>query len=122
MQNEINAGLVIIKEESKWLQELRWRCEKSSQQKIGKELGYSAAVINQVLKGTYKGDVEKVEIKIRGAYLGETVGCPVIGELEKNICIENQQREFSPTNSTRVKLYRACQTCPHSDNRKGEVA
>lgn len=118
MQAEIEAGLVIVKENSKWLEALRVRCDATSQQKVGKELNYSAAVINQVLKGTYRGDVSKVEMIVRGAYLGETVGCPVIGELEKNICIENQQREFSPTNSTRVKLYRACQTCPNSESRK----
>lgn len=100
--------------EQRWLQELRAQCQITSQPKVAKVLGYSPAVINQVLKGTYKGDIKKVEQKVRGAFLGETVGCPILGELERNKCIEHQNAKYSSVNRLAVQLYRKCPTCPYN--------
>jgi len=103
---------------SDWLVVLREACERkgSSQAAVAKKLKYSPAVINQVLKGTYKGDVNSVQRAVEGALMGLTVECPVIGELARNQCLEFQRREFAATNHLRVQLSRACPTCP---NRRG---
>lgn len=98
-----------------WLKTLEQQTKTKSQKKIGAEIGYSPAVVNQVLSGKYKGDVAKVEAAIRGAYMGETVGCPVSGEISTTKCQSHQKAKFAATNPTRVRLYRACRNgCAHS--------
>lgn len=107
--------LPFVTDEPLWITTLRDRCTESSQASVATAIGYSTAVVNQVLKGTYRGDVRKVEMAVRGAYLGETVGCPILGELPANQCLEYQRQVFAPTNSQRVRIYRACRDgCPYS--------
>ena len=100
--------LVSTKEEPRWMQELRKHCNQKSQRKVAYELDYSPTVISQVLKGIYQGNIKKFEQTVRGAYLGETVNCPVLGELEKNRCIEYQNQKMNNVNPLRVLLFKAC--------------
>jgi len=98
-----------------WIEELRAECARTSQAAAGKRIGYSAAVVNQVLRGRYKGDLRSIEQAVRGALLGETVDCPMIGEIPRHRCIEHQRRASRPaaTNPMRVQLAQACPVCPH---------
>ena len=98
---------------SDWVKALRAECERSSQGRAGDLIGYSSAVVNQVLKGSYKGDLSAVEDAVRGGLMGATVDCPVIGEIPRQRCIEHQRRGYAATNPTRVQLARTCPTCPH---------
>ena len=41
------------------------------------------------------------------------VGCPILGEISKRACLDHQGRKYSATNPLRVKLFRACKTCPN---------
>lgn len=106
----------------RWIDALRIEVEKAgSQARVGEMIGYSAAVVNQVLKGVYKGDIEKVRAKIEGAFMGATIDCPVVGEIPRNRCIDHQSRPFAATNPMRVQLYRACRSgCPNARNNGGE--
>ncbi len=99
-----------------WIMALAEACDRlGSQRAAADALGYSPAVVNQVLRNTYRGDMRKVEDKVRGAFLGETVACPVLGALTKDRCRENQALPFAATNSVRVRLWRACRGgCPHA--------
>lgn len=98
-----------------WIAALDAACRRESQKRVAERIGYSAAVVNQVLKGTYKGDLGAVEQAVRGALLHATVDCPVCGELPANKCLEYQRLPFAATNPQRVQLYRACRSgCPHS--------
>lgn len=99
-----------------WLVVLQEACTGSSQAAVAKRIGYSAAVVNQVLKGTYKGDLARVQQAVEGALMGLTVECPIVGELARNRCLEYQRRGFAATNPFRVSLAKACPTCP---NRRG---
>lgn len=105
---------------SDWIDVLKQVSEHSSQSAVATRIGYSAAVVNQVLKGTYKGDLISVEDAVRGALMGAVVDCPVIGEMPRNRCIEHQRRgaHFAPTNPLRIQLYRACPTCEHNRGAK----
>ncbi len=98
---------------SDWIQALRTACASRSQAEIAREIGYSPAVVNQVLKGSYRGDIESVESAVRGALMGATVECPVIGEIPRQRCIEHQRRGYAATNPMRVQLARTCPSCPH---------
>jgi hypothetical protein len=101
---------------SDWMEILRAECERTSQAKAAVLIGYSAAVVNQVLKGTYRGDYTSVQEAVMGALMGATVDCPVIGEMPRNRCIDNQRRaaHFAATNPLRVQLYKTCPTCQNS--------
>lgn len=102
-------------ENNDWVDVLRAECEKSSQSAVSRQLDYSPAVINQVLKGTYKGDVSKVEAAVKGCFMNEIVACPVVGEIATNICLSYQKQPFAAINPLRVQLYKACRAgCPHS--------
>jgi hypothetical protein len=63
-----------------WLERLRAECGRISQSKVSVAIGYSPAVVNQVLKGSYKGDLKAVQKAVEGALMGATVKCPVLGQ------------------------------------------
>lgn len=88
-------------------------CEAETSRSVAKRLGYSDAVISHVLAAKYPGDMPKVLAKIRGAFLGETVLCPVLGEIGRDRCLTEQARPFAATNATRARLFHACRRCPH---------
>ena len=97
------------------VERLLQECQRTSQAKAAARIGYSPAVVNQVLRGTYKGDLKAVKKAIEGALMGATVACPVLGELPSNKCLLIQAQPFAATNPTRVQLYQACRAgCRHS--------
>lgn len=101
-----------------WVALLAEECDRTSQKKVAEQIRYSTAVVNQVLKNRYTGDLTAVEKAVRGAYLNATVACPVLGDLQLNRCLQHQRQRFSATNAMRVRLYRSCNGgCPHA--RKG---
>ena len=98
-----------------WLDELAAQCQLTSQKKVAGTLKVSAALINQVLKGKYPGDLERVQQRVEGAFMQYNVYCPVLGDLAKHKCIYNQTRPFAATNPQRVMLHKACRSgCPNS--------
>ena len=82
-----------------------------SQKAVGDKIGYSAAAVNQVLKNSYRGNYQKIEAAVRKNLMGQTVACPVLGEIPKTKCDSHRNRPFSAANALRVKLYRACREC-----------
>lgn len=88
-------------------------CKARTSRAVAQQLGYSDAVISHVLANKYPGDLPKVFLKIRGALMGETVECPIVGEITKDQCLDNQGKPFSTANPARARLYRACRRCPH---------
>ncbi len=98
-----------------WVRVLAQACDATSQRVAAERMRYSAPVINQVLAKTYKGSLEAIETAVRGAYLSETVICPVLGDLEKHACMDHQRQPFTNANPIAVKLYRTCRGgCLHS--------
>lgn len=89
-----------------------------SQSKAALLLGISSAVVNQLLKGKYPGDVARMETKIRGELLRETVACPVMGDLSKRSCLDYQRQPYAPTNPQRARLYSACPRCPNREKKE----
>lgn len=99
---------------SKWLDILKHECAQRTQADVAAELKVSPAVINQVLKGIYKGRTNRIKSLVEGRYMGATVECPIIGDIPRNRCIEHQlRRTFAATNPLRVQLYKKCPTCPN---------
>lgn len=100
-----------------WIDVLAKACVSSSQARVAKRLGVSPAVVNQTLKGTYNGDMARIQALVEGAYMQFTVECPVLGVIPKDQCIGHQDRprKFATANPLFTRLYRACRSgCPHS--------
>jgi hypothetical protein len=97
-----------------WVRALAAACAGTTQAAIGRRLGYSASVVNQVIRGNYKGDLARVEAAVRGAFMSECVICPVLGEIGRDVCLAHQRRGFDATSSVRAQLYHACRKpCVH---------
>lgn len=84
-----------------------------SQRLVGEQLNVSTAVISTLLKDKYAGNVATMEQRIRGQYMAETVVCPVLGNLSKRDCLDNQALPMAFTNPVRAALGRACKSCPY---------
>lgn len=98
-----------------WIDLLRASCTVTSQAHVARKIGYSQAVVCQVLSGTYNGDLQRVRAAVEGALMNVQVDCPVLGLISRAKCVEIQRRPFTPTNPANVALYRACRSgCPHS--------
>lgn len=98
-----------------WVLVLAETCQKLNQSTVAKRLDYSPAVVSSVLSNSYRGDVARVESMVRGALMAETVDCPVLGGIQRNICLDWQSKAYAATSSHRVTMFRACRdNCPHS--------
>ena len=98
-----------------WVLRMGIECYEDSQAAVARQIHYSPAAVNMVLKNRYSGDLSRVESAFRGAFMGATADCPVLGEIPTNDCLAHQRRPFEPTNGRRVALYRACRAgCSHS--------
>jgi transcriptional regulator with XRE-family HTH domain len=90
-------------------------CERTSQSKVAKRLGVSAAMVNQVLKGSYSGNLANIEGRVRGELMGLEVDCPALGKISRRDCLDFQNLPFAATSPVRIRLYRACRSgCPFS--------
>lgn len=96
-----------------WVLIFATECDRGSVRSVADRIGYSPSVASQILSKTYLGRVDKIEAAVRGAFMGLTVVCPVLGELAVDKCLYHQGRKFAPTNPMRVRLHRTCPTCPH---------
>ncbi len=98
-----------------WLAELARLADRDGLKMLGKRIGYSSSALSFVISGSYTGDLARVEARVRGALMGETVLCPVMGETPRDQCLDWQKKPFAATSSRRVAVYRACRSgCPHS--------
>ena len=95
---------------------LQQMVEKIGLQEVAGRIGYSKSAVCHVLRGTYKGKVEKILIAAEQAFSVEQVRCPVLGDIPLHRCVEEQSRPFSAANRIRVSLAR---TCPKCDRKKG---
>ncbi len=100
-----------------WIELLRKRVEKTSYRQVAQELGYSATVIYQVLRGIYAGNVDRVRQRVESTYTQGYVQCPVLGQIDRLRCARERRRPFAATNPVRVRLFRICPTCPNNPDR-----
>lgn len=103
-----------------WIDVLARKCLEMPQVRVADRIGYSPAVVSQLLRARYKGNVAAVEDAVRGAWMGATVNCPVVGVMRTDVCRQWQakSRDFKPTNSNRVRMFYACADCPLNHYRK----
>lgn len=106
-----------------WVEELALLANKEGLNGCARRLKYSGAVISQTLGNKYGGDLDRLEATVRGALMQETVHCPVLGDIGRDICLQHQKAKRAYTNSVRTRLYKACRSgCPHSRLKGGDDA
>ncbi|MFM9902162.1 MAG: hypothetical protein ACKVOT_14215 [Polaromonas sp.] len=82
-----------------------------SQTKVAEALSVTGPVVSMLLADKYPGSVEQMAQRIRGEFMAETVLCPVMGNLSKRSCLDNQALPQAFTNPVRAALGRACKSC-----------
>lgn len=98
-----------------WIEALAAECNRTTASATASLIGYAPSSVSQILSNTYRGDLGAVEAKVRGALMGATVGCPVLGEIGLDQCKREQATPFVATNSTRAQLRRACRNCSNKE-------
>jgi hypothetical protein len=105
-----------------WVVTLAEEATRTNGVAAAKRLGYSPAVVTQVINATYKGDLGAVEQKVRGALMGIEVDCPILGEIGRDRCLDEQGKKFRGTSAIRTRLYNACRGgCGHSRLKNAEA-
>lgn len=99
-----------------WVVCLANECAASSQRRVAARLERSGALVNQVLKNKYEGDLSAVEDRVRGVFMNATVDCPALGAIPANVCQDwrAKARRFGNANMLRVRMFRACTHCPRN--------
>ena len=100
-----------------WIVVLADECDRASMRAVAMRIGYGPSVVTESLRRKYAGRLDRVEAAVRGAFMGATVDCPVLGELPRDRCLVIQKRPFGSTNPHRVMLAKACPACPHCRGR-----
>lgn len=97
-----------------WILAMAEACDRSGQRKVAAAINYSQATISQVLKAAYTGNLIRIEEAVRGAFMGVTVSCPVLGSIGTTDCHEWQKKASQSlvvTSSHRTHMHRACRNC-----------
>lgn len=99
-----------------WILELAQLADVEGLGGCAARINYSRSAISNVINNKYgNGDIGRVEAMVRGALLDETVGCPVLGDIGRDRCLQEQNEPFRATSAFRAHLYHACRSkCPHS--------
>lgn len=101
-----------------WVEALAEEVAKTTLSLVGSRIGYAASTVSQVLSNSYRGDVGRIEEVVRGALLGTTVECPVLGSIGRDRCLQEQAEPFRATSAMRAQLYHACRSgCPNARER-----
>lgn len=102
-----------------WVKAVARESDRSSQAEVGRRIGRSASLINQVLKNRYTGDLHGIEARVKKALSVTAVTCPVLGQISGVDCLKHQNAPYTPSNHMAVRLYVACKRCPNNIGKKG---
>jgi hypothetical protein len=99
-----------------WVEELAKFATATSGVAAAKRIGMSPSVVTSVCKARYTGDLGAVEARVRGALMNESVECPVLGEIGRDRCLDEQKKRHVATSAVRTALFHACRSggCQHS--------
>lgn len=99
-----------------WIEELAKLMSATSGAAAARRLGLSASTLSQIVSANYGAkDWSAIETRVRGELMHETVLCPVLDEIAKSHCLDEQAKAFTGTSATRTALYHACRSgCVHS--------
>lgn len=105
-------------EGEEWLELLRAAvAEAGAMRPVAARLGCSVSSVSHLLSGSYRADPAHMARRIEETYGRRLVACPVLGPIPITECAAHRNAPFAATNPVRVRLWRACQSCPNNPNR-----
>lgn len=105
-----------------WIAELATMADASGLKGAGARIGYTGSLVSGVLNNKYRGDLVAVEKAVRWALMSLTVECPVLGEIDRLRCLQEQQEPFRATSAYRAQLYHYCRGgCRNARPSKGDT-
>ena len=105
-----------------WFEILTDKVEQLGRRTVERDCGISKTALSQVLNHIYEekgGSLRNIEAAVLSAYANIKVTCPVLGEIPVKRCTQEQKRDFVASSPVRIKLYRACMTCPQNKKNGG---
>lgn len=101
-----------------WVRSLATACEGASVRKIAARLEVSPAIVSLALNKK-RQELDFIKGRVEQHFMTIQFGCPVLGVISINRCLQEQARPFSGANPLRVQFYRACRNgCPHFREKK----
>jgi hypothetical protein len=99
-----------------WIEALALECGQTSQNKVAERLGRSAAMISQILRAKYPGDLAGFEERFKGVFQAQALDCPALGLIPSNECQDwrVKGKTFTAGNPLRTRMFRACAACPRN--------
>jgi hypothetical protein len=99
-----------------WVEALAGEADRTTGTAAGNRIGYKGgSIVTSICRANYNGDWSAVEARVRGALMGEEVCCPVLGEIARDHCLDEQKKRHIGTSQTRTALFHACRGgCAHS--------
>ena len=103
-----------------WVVKFAKACDETSQKEMAQKIRRSPALVKQVLKNKYPGRVDHVQSDVEKILNNQMVVCPLLGSLDFQQCLSNQNMPLDCTNAHRVQLFKACRKCPHNSKNQGD--
>jgi DNA-binding transcriptional regulator YdaS (Cro superfamily) len=100
------------------LQIVRAQAKRMKGAELAERLGVSSSAVSQAVNDKFVGNVERFCLRVRGVFGGDRVTCPVLGDIDTKVCLDQQQRPVAYTNPMRVQLARACKGCAHNQRQQ----
>ncbi|MFN3881903.1 MAG: hypothetical protein ACK4L8_10795 [Nitrincola lacisaponensis] len=96
-----------------WVVALAAEVDSSNRAAVARRMGISRTSVSLVLANKYPSpSTHGIERKVTAMFSG--VSCPVMGEITAEQCQTERKKPFVASNTTRIRLYRACSSCPHN--------
>lgn len=97
-----------------WVRSLEASYEEVGPGATGRILGVSPSMVTGVVYGYYESSLDRIREATRERLQHVEVACPVLGAIELADCKRHRTAPFAATNPARVRLWRACRTCPNN--------
>jgi len=99
-----------------WGEALALECGRTSQNRVAERLGRSAAMVSQILRNKYPGDLTGFEERFRGVFQAQALECPALGLIPSHECQDwrVKAKVFTAGNPLRTRMFRACAACPRN--------
>ena len=92
--------------------------QEGSNAAAARRLGINRASVSTLLANKYPASTARMEKTIMA--WAALVECPILGPITGEQCQTERKKPFVGSNPTRVRLYRACRSCPRNPECKGE--
>lgn len=83
-----------------------------SKHAAAEKIGVNRATVSTLLANKYPANTGRMEKAIMA--WASSANCPVLGEITGQQCQSERNKPFSSSNPTRIRLYRACRSCPRN--------